>query len=177
MHYMPRPWDKLEDETRSAYTHFLIYRNLGPARTLQLAYDAYLEMNRLAEAKAGKKKKAEIGDKPVTGGQWRREYPLHEWKQRAEFWDVWVFTEAGDRVVVLMLALVDRLLEQALEGTVANRPNNWSQVLETVKALRELVPQESFLALCRHSAAMRAGGGNDGDAGRALRPPSQPVPE
>jgi hypothetical protein len=36
-----KPWDQLEGESDESYARFLIYRSLGPARTLLLGYIAF----------------------------------------------------------------------------------------------------------------------------------------
>ena len=35
-------WDRQKDETAIAYSHFLFYRNIGPTRSIDAAYHAYL---------------------------------------------------------------------------------------------------------------------------------------
>lgn len=65
------PWDRQPDEPSKAFAGFVIYRDLGPGRTLDAAF------------KASDPKRQ---DKVPHGG-WTRWFSIHSWKARATAYD------------------------------------------------------------------------------------------
>ena len=67
-----RAFEQLEGESRKAYAAFSAYRDLGPERSIDLAYEVY----------SGKS----LGGKRAPGGfqRWSRD---HDWVERAGAWD------------------------------------------------------------------------------------------
>jgi hypothetical protein len=87
------PWDKLADESGPAHVAFLIYRDLGAARTLNAAYHAHLRSQGQggpdrgqAEAKAGASGPGN-GPPPRVSGRWRTWAEAFRWTERAEAYD------------------------------------------------------------------------------------------
>lgn len=79
---MSDPWRQREGESDESYARFLIYRNIGPGRSLQLAYETYLSTFRNAtDATKGNKR-------PQVPGHWGDDSARHEWCDRAAAWDI-----------------------------------------------------------------------------------------
>jgi hypothetical protein len=138
-----QPWERRRGEPVAAYTHFLFYRNLGPARSIDGAYAAYLatsEVNDIATdggaAKRGKTRRAP--------GNWWREAADYEWQSGAAAWDVSVLAEEGRAAVVMFVAVV-RDASRRLLGAMCD-PNmtiqNWSQIADLITVIGAHIPTE-----------------------------------
>src|SRR5262249_5670477 len=77
-----KPWDQRPDEPDPAFVRFLIYRDLGPGRSLIQAYLAFLRL--LDGSTEGVERRS-------IPGQWYRDSRQWEWVRRARAWDVEVF--------------------------------------------------------------------------------------
>lgn len=74
----PQPWDRRPGESVKNYSHFLLYRNLGPERT---SLKAYLQIHENA--------------KEPSGG-WSQTLKKENWRDRAEAWDMFLFEKAEE---------------------------------------------------------------------------------
>lgn len=72
-----RPWERRADETGRAYVAFCIYLNLGAGRSIDRAYRSQLP----PEVDAARQS-------PKPPGRWREWGALHQWRDRAEAWDI-----------------------------------------------------------------------------------------
>lgn len=72
---MADPWLQQPGEGDTAFAAFVIYRDLGPGRTLDAAYRAHAGLSGAQE-----------GTKRAPGG-WKRWYSQHNWRARAEAYD------------------------------------------------------------------------------------------
>src|SRR5579871_3562506 len=93
------PWDQQPEEPDAAYARFLVYRNLGPSRSIDAAYHSAGAIN--AEAKRSKAKRA--------SSTWFLEASQWNWQARAEAWDVFMLLASGQRVVTRFIAALDKL--------------------------------------------------------------------
>jgi hypothetical protein len=138
---MPQPWDRLSDEPAASYARFLLYRNLGPARTLERAYAAH------AGVPEGTKRHR-------VPGSWRRASAARRWVERSAAWDVAMLSQAGREAVAAFVVAVRqisvRLLAAAADADV--RLGSWSQVIQTINILGPHIPAE----LIRQAAAPKA---------------------
>ncbi len=151
-----RPWDQLEGESDAAYARFLIYRNLGPARSLNVAYLA-------ANPKAIKGNKRQ-GSAP---GQWTRDSVQFNWPERASAWDVEILTETGRETVVGFIHALRLISTKALAALMKDsaRPRSWKGALEAVILLGNFIPAETVQRLQADARERRisAIGGRGGD--------------
>lgn len=74
---MPDPWERLEDEPKNAYDAFLVYRDLGPSRTIAAAYGAFVRMRKGRSGRPPKR----------PSGQWQAWSVKFDWGDRVEAWD------------------------------------------------------------------------------------------
>ncbi len=79
------PWERIAGESRKHYSWFIIYRNLGPERTIKcaasLARDERVRYGQAAWNTLPKRAQDSIWS------YWRRIASKWQWKQRAEAWD------------------------------------------------------------------------------------------
>lgn len=66
---MPDPWSQTKGESAIAYAAFRVYLDLGPSRSLKLAWQAHSKKN------------------TVAAGHWRRWSTRFAWTARARAWD------------------------------------------------------------------------------------------
>jgi hypothetical protein len=131
-------WEQLEGESKQHYSWFLAYRNLGPTRTLDRAYQVTK------------------GDQEVRApGPWATASSRYRWVERAAAWDVDTLSEAGARVVSLFVAAMEQLALQTIAGLQAHTPRNFGEALAGMEALGALVPADTVEA-AQQTAAARA---------------------
>jgi hypothetical protein len=121
-------WEQITGESKQHYSWFLAYRNLGPTRTLERAYQAT------------------TGKEGQTPGAWTKAATSHRWVERAAAWDVYTLSEAGARVVSLFVAAMEQLALQTIAGLQAHAPKNFAEALAGLEALGDLVPAETVEA-------------------------------
>jgi hypothetical protein len=145
-------WEQREDESDAAYVRFLIYRSLGPARSLVAAYQ-------VVEPKATKRNKKQQGNNQQVSGQWTKDSAQFDWPARASAWDVQMLTEVGRETVINFL----NALKLASEKTVAAlsnekiRPTSWRAALEAVILLGSFIPSETVARIQSDASDNRAG--------------------
>lgn len=86
----PKPWDQLENEPHSAYAEFLIYRDLGKGRSIDRAYQGFLDGQYEAKGPAAK-------GVARASRAWNEHSSLYDWPERAAKWDVHILQESGKR--------------------------------------------------------------------------------
>jgi hypothetical protein len=141
LHY----WDQLPGEAGAAYARFLIYRNLGPARSLQSAYQAY--------ADSGKVQK---GSKKLhASGQWQKDAKQFEWAERAQAWDIHMLTHQGREVVLNFIAGLQKLSQKALAALSDEniKPSDWHSVVNAINTIGNFIPGETVVALQDRAAS------------------------
>lgn len=70
------PWERRPDESGEAYAAFIIYRDCGPARSLDGSY-----------RQSGKGRKTGASAPTRAPGTWRGWHKTYEWVSRARAWD------------------------------------------------------------------------------------------
>src|SRR5687768_17558601 len=101
------PWDQLPGEPDVAYARFLLYRNLGPARSLEKAYGAFLSTI--------EDESAQNRVKPRASGTWCEDSAQYKWVARAVAWDVDSFKVLGTQFVVRYVEVLNKLTERLLD--------------------------------------------------------------
>ena len=151
----PRPWDQRETESQAAYGRFLTYRNLGPTRSLDAAYEIHRGV-----PKGAKRPKR-------RPGCWQRDCKQFEWKARAEAWDVFVLWESSGRVVVAVVRALEAASAKVLAGLLEpeSKPEGWSEQLEGLMRLVPYVPPDLVKAV----QAQYASAGDTVGSGPGLR--------
>jgi hypothetical protein len=146
-------WDQLPNEPDAAYNRFLVYRNLGPGRSLQSAW---------AAQNGTKRKKSER-----MSGQWRDDSAAHRWVERANAWDGYQLQQAGAATVHnwinILSGIAGKTLEAINEGV---KPDNWSGVIQSAQVLGAHISPEAVNALAElYRSSGNGGEGNGGGSG------------
>jgi hypothetical protein len=151
---MNAPWLRQQGEPEAAYARFLIYRNLGPARSVRAAY--------LEHAGAAEGRERQIP------GSWQRECARWSWVSRAESWDCHVFTTAGEQAVVALVHAFRDLGRACVRRMAGRAPKTWDELLRSLEFLARVIPKESIAGL--HARLAAAGPGQGGPAEAAPGP-------
>ncbi len=150
---MADPWAQLPHEPPEAYARFLIYRNLGPARSLDAAYQV---------ASAGKRRKS-----LSASGQWLDDSSAYNWRQRAARWDVAQLSVVVPEATGLIFQAIAEYAKIVLEELQARKqkPRTWSELKEGLVVLSTLVSPDVIAAVADNSSSAGAepeiGGGLD----------------
>ncbi len=151
-------WEQREGESNAAYARFLMYRNLGPTRSIDAAY----RQHQSGRAKATKSRK-----KPYVPGQWIDDAARFDWVERASAWDIAILNDVGRAVVVKFIHALERSYDKLLAALNDERvkPRTWEQVIESLTILGAFVPQETIADIKQSSAdaARVPAFGRDGD--------------
>jgi hypothetical protein len=117
-------WDRQPEESAVLYTQFLVYRDLGPARSLDRAYRSYLRRFDLGEVRKGAR----------APGSWQEASVRFSWTERSELWDVWRIETYGKRIAPLFTAALERVTRRLFEAAGQMKPGQkgWRDVLDTL---------------------------------------------
>lgn len=138
------PWEQLEGESTTSYIRFLTFRNMGPCRSVALAWKmsgaAVFAIARPKEKVKGKgKSKGKERKKPesVVGvKQWYNDSSDHRWRERAEAWDLDRLNDAPERVHSAIGELMIDLAHSASESLRTGiAPKTLSAALHVFKEL------------------------------------------
>jgi hypothetical protein len=151
------PWDQQENEPAAAFVRFLIFRNLGPPRDLDTAYQVYLSEQEEASEGIGRRS---------TPGSWRKDCVTYSWVERAHRWDIFMLTQCGQEAIVAFNEAIRRGAKKLCRALEKIDPTTWDQILETFHAFSQLIAPDAAPAL--HDYFHGAGGrgpapGKDGD--------------
>lgn len=150
----PKLWSQLQDESDTAYIRFLIYRDLGPARSIDAAYAAHQG----EEAAKGSKRQQR------APGQWTNDSAQYRWPERARAWDrallVDLVPEAAGMIFHAVNETARATLQQLQSGKL--RPRTWPQLMGTVTILASFISPETIRAAIDHAGPGVAGGDESG---------------
>jgi len=127
---MADPWAQLPGESDESYARFLIYRNLGPKRSLRKGYLHYL---RAYDGYAGGVK----GLHPP--GCWYEDSGGHFWVDRAAAWDIRNLVAYGSKVAVLHVRAVTLMAEKNLRAVSRLSPGDdgWSGLVASMRLVSD----------------------------------------
>lgn len=131
-----KPWDRLPDEPVAAYTRFLIYRSMGPGRSVEAAYTTY----------AGP---PEEGGRRRVPGQWERDCATFRWVERASAWDVENLAETGKQAVLSFVAAIEVATAKALRALKRPEmePLTFEEAIKALDVLGKLIPAATVRSL------------------------------
>lgn len=121
-------WDQQPDESNAAYARFLAYRNLGPSRSLERAYQA-------TKGNAGQ----------PAPGQWTRDSERFNWVERATAWDVALLLQQGEVAATAYVAAVKKHAFNVLDALESGiKPETFADVTKAIELLAKLFPGEAI---------------------------------
>jgi hypothetical protein len=142
-------WEQHEGEPGKAYERFLFYRDLGPTRSLDAAYEAYINSEAFEAPNTKSLEKASRGIKRYRApGQWREDCVTYQWVFRANQWDIFMLSVAGKSVISdfykLLAVMTNQTLETMRKGQLV--PVTYGQALEGLQILGNYVSPEAVAA-------------------------------
>ncbi len=132
-----KAWEQLEGEPNEAYARFLVYRNLGRARSLDAAF-------RLDIGKATKGNKRQ-----QAPGQWGGDSVQWNWVERATAWDIEMLTLHGEAVVLDFIAAMRNYASKTLHASLRERltPRDWGELTNAINTLGKFIPADTVAAI------------------------------
>lgn len=157
---MADSWSKLPAESDEAYSRFLIYRNLGPCRSIRRAYFRYLQ--EYDGYRGGIK-----GINPPHN--WRAECAEYFWVERSAAWDVRNLSAYGARIAVLHVQAMTKVAEKSVRYAKRLEPGDegWGDLLDSIRLVAEFLTPDVIRAIQERSKPARAAA--DGRAGDRSR--------
>jgi hypothetical protein len=136
-------WDKRRQESKEAYSWFLIYRNLGPARSVPRAYAVYTG----AAAKGSERQE--------PSGAWTQACSAHNWTERAVDWDIANLVKTGEVAIAGFVGLLHEATGRTLRA-LSNKvaaPKSWAEILQALTTLGQFFPDEALARVQNRVAA------------------------
>src|SRR5262245_21439242 len=163
----PNPWDQRPGESSAAYRRFLIYRDLGPGRSLRAADRA---------ARRGREPYTKRHGNTRCSGQWSDDCRHFDWVARAHAWDVHQLAAHGQAAVVAFVHALEAATAKLLQGIDRLKgPANWKEVTASLLVLSSVIPAETIEALAAQRERAGAGAGpSQAEAGGFPRRPGFP---
>lgn len=140
----PKPWDQQPEEPNESYGRFLLYRNLGPGRSLQLAYSTFVAQFRNATDAAKSPKKPQ-----QVPGHWNDVSAQWSWVDRASAWDVEMLRTHGERLSVLWVGILTLAAEKCAQKLAQPgcRPKDFMQAVAVIDKLAAFLTPDAVKSL------------------------------
>jgi hypothetical protein len=138
-------WEQHEGEPDEAYVRFLYYRNMGPTRSLDAAYQQYVESGEIETKEKGIIVAPKRTKTPRANGQWKEDSSSYQWEFRANKWDIHMLKIAGKSVISDFYKLLAVTTNQTLEAMRSGKllPQTYGQALEGLQILGNFVQPEA----------------------------------
>jgi hypothetical protein len=143
-----KPWEQLDNESNAAYARFLAYRNLGPLRTLQKAYEAHQ-----ADQPVKNRNKSQ-----APTGVWTDDSTAHNWRERATAWDVANLLQEGEQAATFYVGAMRKHARKVYESLDQLEPERYDDAIKGLELLAKLFPPDVLAALI-NSQHNRSGDG------------------
>lgn len=148
----PKPtaaaWEQRPNESDESYARFLLYRNLGPGRSVQTAYNLYTQQFR--NAAQGHGPDAENSRKRLlVPGHWNVDSARHLWVDRSLAWDIDNLSRHGERLAALWIGILIKAAEKAAERLADPRvkPKDYMQCIALVDKLSAYLSPDAIRTL------------------------------
>jgi hypothetical protein len=129
-----RPWDQWPNEPAGAYKRFVVFRELGPGRSLNRAYQEFLRLSGVTKGVEGRR----------APGCWQRYAEEWSWAERCHGFDIASFAARGQKVVVLYLECILEATRKLLRGIQNGRgPVTEAEINDALETLARLIPPEA----------------------------------
>lgn len=129
---MGKLWEQLEGEPGAAYARFLLYRNLGPTRSLDTAYQVTKSDSSLQ-----------------APGNWAAESNRYQWVERSTAWDIEMLAAYGERAIIDYVAAIRKIAQKSLEALEREsiKPKDWKSAISGIELLARLISADAPGAL------------------------------
>lgn len=141
------PWDQQPGEPNESFARFLLYRNIGPGRSQQAAYDTYLATFRNAAPAAAPAAKG--AKKPQVPGHWNDDSARWRWVDRATTYDLHVLHTHGERLAVLWVGILSAAAEKCAQKLADPRckPRDFMQCVAVIDKLAAFLSPDAVKSL------------------------------
>ncbi len=146
---MANPWDKLTAESDEAYARFLMYRNLGPTRSVRRCYYRYLQEFDNFQGPPN-------GVRPPYS--WQMESQRQFWRERSVAWDVRNLSAYGQKIVALHSEAIAEIARKNLRAARRLKVGmkGWAELQTSLRTVAEYLTPE----LLKNVQPPRNGNGN-----------------
>jgi hypothetical protein len=128
----PQPWERLPEEPAAWWTKFVLFRSLGPLRTLDEAYRAWAG----AEVPQG-------GQRCRAPGAWQRTSREFRWRERAAAFDLHHLELTAQEALAGFNDLIGRAVRKLLASVDSLAgPADWKEFREALHAVGQYVTPE-----------------------------------
>lgn len=141
-------WDRLAVEDDLDYSYFLVFRNLGPRRTLRAAYRHFA-------ASFGNAQKTPLSGVNVPE-KWKSLRRDNRWVERAAAWDVHCLKSVGCRVAVNQSQAILSLSREAVRAArkVHIDPEQTAELLDVMRTIQGYLTPETVAAVAMNAAPL-----------------------
>jgi hypothetical protein len=136
------PWEKKDGEPDEAYARFLMYRGLGPGRSVLAAYNLFTRTFRNAAQNSPK-------TPTQVPGHWSDDCARWSWVDRAHAWDVHVLHTHGERLSVLWVGILTLAAEKCAQKLAQPgcRPKDFMQAVSVIDKLSAFLTPDAIKSL------------------------------
>lgn len=141
---MADPWDQLPNEPNEAYARFMMYRNMGPGRTLLAAYSAHVATFRNAATDAIKRQKTQ-----QVPGHWGEDSARWRWGDRADAYDIHILHTHGEKLSKLWVGILVLAAEKCAQKLAQPgcRPKDFMQAVSVIDKLAAFLSPDAVKKL------------------------------
>lgn len=141
-------WDRLSVEDDLDYSYFLVFRNLGPRRTLRAAYRHFA-------SSFGNAQKTPLSGVNVPE-KWKSLRRENRWVERASAWDVHCLKSVGCRVAVNQSQAILSLSREAVRTARKVRldPEQPAELLDVMRTIQGYLTPDAVAAVALSAAPL-----------------------
>ncbi|MCL5950741.1 MAG: hypothetical protein M1132_03310 [Chloroflexi bacterium] len=126
-------WDRLDGEPLAAFNKFVVYRSLGPGRSLGKAAALYgRSSSRSNRAKLRR-----------PSGRWSTLSVRWAWVSRAQAYDCWVVLSNSDKAILGFYEGVTVAIEKSVRELKETNPKGWKQASQTLATFASFISNGS----------------------------------
>ena len=143
---MAEEWRRMAGESTADYAAFLLFRNVGPTRSLRRAYQLWQQQlaNYVQPPKGSPRQK--------PPGSWQTRYRKWEWKRRATCWDVHRMAYTGAQVAAIHTQTVVNVAVKVLKASKVTGPDDagFAAMLNGMRQVQAFVTPEIVQGIHDH---------------------------
>lgn len=121
----------MKGEPEAAYARFLVYRSMGPSRSLERAYQLATNSK----------------EPQQVSGQWTSDSTRWEWVRRANEWDIHNLLTQSERAATLYASAVERYAERVFDALASAEFKDGDSLTRAIDLLAKIFPGEALAAL------------------------------
>lgn len=142
-------WDQQHGEPDEAYVRFLLFRNMGPTRTILAAWQLWVKARPAPRTKTKRKTAAQTH----ASGTWSDDAATWRWIERARAWDIATLRDVVPETATLIFSAIREMARITLEELTSGnlRPTTWEEVKDSAVVLSQFIAPETITAVVDHA--------------------------